>query len=100
MRAEDARAAARDEEDQREVQERHGKVGPRRCRICSSGTSTTRWAGCVLAFAHLPIFVDLYRSLMVDVECATVPLLISDAVDWASNLAAPDMFWNWAHLRA
>jgi YidC/Oxa1 family membrane protein insertase len=53
--------------------------------------------GCLLAFAQLPIFVGLYRSLMVDVELRQAPL-ISDAIRWASNLAAPDMFWNWAHI--
>jgi len=53
--------------------------------------------GCMLAFAQLPIFVGLYRSLMVDVELRQAPL-ISDAVRWASNLAGPDMFWNWSHL--
>ncbi len=53
--------------------------------------------GCMLAFAQLPIFVGLYRSLMVDVELRQAPL-ISDAIRWASNLAAPDMFWNWSHL--
>ncbi len=53
--------------------------------------------GCLLAFAQLPIFVGLYRSLMVDVELRQAPL-ISDAVRWASNLAAPDMLWNWSNV--
>jgi YidC/Oxa1 family membrane protein insertase len=53
--------------------------------------------GCLLAFAQLPIFVGLYRSLMVDIELRQAPL-ISEAVRWASNLAAPDMFWRWDHL--
>ena len=53
--------------------------------------------GCLLAFAQLPIFVGLYRSLMVDVELRQAPLF-SESIRWASNLAAPDMFWNWSHI--
>jgi len=51
--------------------------------------------GCLLAFVQLPIFVGLYRSLMVDVELRQAPLF-GDSIRWASNLAAPDMFWNWS----
>lgn len=51
--------------------------------------------GCLLAFVQLPIFVGLYRSLMVDVELRQAPLF-SDTIRWASNLAAPDMLWNWS----
>ncbi len=51
--------------------------------------------GCLLAFVQLPIFVGLYRSLMVDVELRQAPLF-GDGIRWASNLAAPDMLWNWA----
>ncbi|REK08967.1 MAG: membrane protein insertase YidC [Planctomycetota bacterium] len=50
--------------------------------------------GCLLAFFQLPIFMGLYRSLMVDIELRQAPL-ISENIRWASNLAAPDMFWNW-----
>jgi YidC/Oxa1 family membrane protein insertase len=50
--------------------------------------------GCLLAFVQLPIFVGLYRSLSVDVELRQAPLF-SDQIRWASDLAAPDMFWNW-----
>lgn len=50
--------------------------------------------GCLLAFAQLPIFVGLYRSLMVDVELRQAPLF-SESIHWASNLSAPDMLWNW-----
>lgn len=53
--------------------------------------------GCLLAFVQLPIFVGLYRSLMVDVELRQAPLF-SESIRWASNLAAPDMLWNWMHL--
>ena len=53
--------------------------------------------GCLLAFVQLPIFVGLYRSLMVDVELRQAPLF-GDSIRWASNLAAPDMFWNWSEV--
>src|SRR5262249_15538071 len=42
-----------------------------------------------------PIFVGLYRSLMVDVELRQSPLFGS-AIRWCSNLAAPDMFFDWS----
>ena len=51
--------------------------------------------GCLVMFIQLPIFVALYRSLMVDVELRQAPLL-SDAIRWCSNLAAPDMFFDWS----
>ncbi len=50
--------------------------------------------GCLLVFLQLPIFLGLYRSLMVDVELRQAPL-ISESVRWCSNLAAPDMVFNW-----
>ena len=52
-------------------------------------------SGCLVLFIQLPIFVGLYRSLMVDVELRDAPL-ISEAVRWCSNLAAPDMLFNWS----
>jgi YidC/Oxa1 family membrane protein insertase len=52
-------------------------------------------AGCLPMFIQLPIFVGLYRSLMVDVELRQAPL-ISEAVRWCSNLAAPDMLFDWS----
>ena len=52
-------------------------------------------SGCLVAFVQLPIFLGLYRSLMVDVELRDAPL-ISEAVRWCSNLAAPDMLYNWS----
>ena len=55
------------------------------------------FGGCLLVFVQLPIFVGLYRSLGVDVELRQAPL-ISDAVRWCSNLAAPDMLWNWTDV--
>jgi YidC/Oxa1 family membrane protein insertase len=50
--------------------------------------------GCMLAFVQLPVFVGLYRSLMVSVDLRQAPLF-SESIRWASNLAAPDMLWNW-----
>ena len=52
-------------------------------------------AGCLPMFIQLPIFVGLYRSLAMDVELRQAPL-ISDAIQWCSNLAAPDMLLNWS----
>jgi YidC/Oxa1 family membrane protein insertase len=44
-------------------------------------------------FIQLPIFVGLYRSLMVDVELRQAALF--PGLDWCSNLAAPDMLFRW-----
>ena len=52
-------------------------------------------SGCLVLFIQMPIFIGLYRSLMVDVELRDAPLL-SSAVRWCSNLAAPDMLFNWS----
>ena len=46
-------------------------------------------------FIQLPIFIGLYRSLMVDIELRQAPL-ISEAIRWCSNLAAPDMLFDWS----
>jgi YidC/Oxa1 family membrane protein insertase len=51
--------------------------------------------GCLPVFLQLPIFIGLYRALMVDVELRLSPL-ISDSIRWCSNLAAPDMFYDWS----
>ena len=51
--------------------------------------------GCLPMFIQLPIMMGLYRSLMVDVELRQAPL-ISESVRWCSNLAAPDMFFDWS----
>lgn len=50
--------------------------------------------GCGLVFIQLPIFIGLYRSLMVDVELRQAPL-ISESIRWCSNLSAPDMLFYW-----
>lgn len=51
--------------------------------------------GCLVMFIQLPIFIGLYRSLMVDIELRQAPL-ISEGIRWCSNLSAPDMLWNWS----
>ena len=53
--------------------------------------------GCLPVFLQLPIFIGLYRALMVDVELRLSPLF-SHAIRWCSNLSAPDMFLNWAPI--
>lgn len=53
--------------------------------------------GCLLVFVQLPIFMGLYRSLMVNVQLRQASLL-GEAVRWCSNLAAPDMLWNWSNV--
>ena len=58
-------------------------------------------AGCLPMFIQLPIFIGLYRALSVDIELRQAA--VSGATDWASNLAAPDMFlfwgdWLWDYL--
>jgi len=50
--------------------------------------------GCLIALLQLPIFVGLYRALMVDVELRQAPLI--PGLRWASNLAAPDMLFDWS----
>jgi YidC/Oxa1 family membrane protein insertase len=53
--------------------------------------------GCLLVFLQIPIFMGLYRSLATDVELRQAPLF-SSAIRWCSNLAAPDMFWDWSNV--
>lgn len=50
-------------------------------------------AGCLPMFIQLPIFIGLYRALSVDIELRQAA--VSSSTDWASNLAAPDMFLFW-----
>lgn len=50
-------------------------------------------AGCLPMFLQLPIFIGLYRALSVDIELRQQPLF--PGLDWASNLAGPDMFNYW-----
>ena len=52
-------------------------------------------SGCLPIFIQLPIFIGLYRSLTVDVELRQAPL-ISESIRWCSDLAAPDMLFDWS----
>jgi YidC/Oxa1 family membrane protein insertase len=52
-------------------------------------------AGCLPMLIQLPIFIGLYRGLAVDVELRQAPLF-SERIQWCSNLAAPDMFYDWS----
>lgn len=54
-------------------------------------------AGCMPMFIQLPIFIGLYRALAVDVELRQAPLF-SDSIRFCSNLAAPDMFYDWSAI--
>lgn len=54
-------------------------------------------SGCLPLFLQLPIFIGLYRGLMVDVELRQAPLLW-EGVRWCSNLAAPDMLFDWTRF--
>ena len=51
--------------------------------------------GCLVMFIQLPIFVALYRSLMVDVELRQAPLL-SEAIRWSPNPSYKDMDFDWS----
>ena len=52
-------------------------------------------SGCLPIFIQLPMFIGLYRSLMVDIELRDAPLF-SHSIRWCSNLAAPDMLFDWS----
>jgi len=52
-------------------------------------------SGCLPVFLQFPVFIGLYRGLMVDVELRQAPLL-TESIRWCSNLAAPDMLFDWS----
>ncbi len=52
--------------------------------------------GCWLMLLQLPIFIGLYRALMVDVDLRQAPLI--PGLEWCSNLAAPDQLFNWSRF--
>ena len=54
------------------------------------------FSGCWLMFLQLPVFIGLYRSLAVDIELRQAPLI--PGIEWASNLAGPDMLYYWEGL--
>ncbi len=51
--------------------------------------------GCLTPFIQIPVFIGLYNALKVDVALRDAPLL-TYAIRWCSNLAAPDMLFNWS----
>lgn len=51
-------------------------------------------SGCWVMLIQLPIFIALYRALLVDVELRQAPL-ISEGIRFCSNLAAPDKMFYW-----
>jgi YidC/Oxa1 family membrane protein insertase len=54
-------------------------------------------SGCLPIFIQMPVFMGLYRCLMVDIELRDAPLL-SHSIRWCSNLAAPDMLYDWSRF--
>ena len=52
-------------------------------------------SGCLPIFIQMPVFIGLYRSLMVAIELRDAPLF-SHSIRWCSNLAAPDMLFDWS----
>ena len=55
------------------------------------------FSGCLVLFIQLPIFIGLYKALAIDVQLRQAPL-ISESIRWCSNLAAPDMLFDWSFL--
>ena len=53
--------------------------------------------GCLPVLLQLPVFIGLYRSIMVDVELRQAPLF-GHWMRWCSDLSAPDMFYDWSWL--
>ena len=51
--------------------------------------------GCLPVVLQLPVFIGLYRSIMVDVELRQTPLF-GHLTHWCSDLSAPDMLYNWS----
>ena len=51
--------------------------------------------GCLPVFLQLPVFIGLYRSIMVDVQLRQAPLF-GHWTHWCSDLSAPDMLYNWS----
>ena len=52
-------------------------------------------AGCLPMLIQLPVFVGLWRGLAVDIELRQAPLF-GHSIRWCSNLAAPDMLFDWS----
>lgn len=52
-------------------------------------------SGCWVMLIQLPIFIALYRAILVDVELRQAPLF-TESIRFCSNLVAPDMFFYWS----
>ncbi len=84
----------------RKLQEKHKKDMEARARAQQElfrKHSYNPLSGCLVVFLQLPIFIGLYRSLMVDIELRGAPLL-TDLIRFASNLSAPDMLLDWSGI--
>ncbi|GAB6186110.1 membrane protein insertase YidC [Thermopirellula anaerolimosa] len=81
------------------IQEQHKDLQERNERIQElfRRHNYNPFSGCLVLFIQLPIFIGLYKALAIDVELRQAPL-ISEAVRWCANLAAPDMLFNWSFL--
>ncbi|MCF0233588.1 MAG: YidC/Oxa1 family insertase periplasmic-domain containing protein [Thermoguttaceae bacterium] len=51
-------------------------------------------SGCLPVFIQMPVFIGLYKALSLDVNLYGAPLF-TKSVRWCSNLAAPDMAFDW-----
>ncbi len=54
------------------------------------------FGGCWLMFLQLPIFLGLYRCIAVDIDLRQAALI--PGLEWSSNLAGPDMLFNWENF--
>ena len=81
------------------IQEQHKDLQERNVRIQElfRRHNYNPFSGCLVLFIQLPIFIGLYKALAIDVELRQAPL-ISESIRWCSNLAAPDMLFNWSFL--
>jgi YidC/Oxa1 family membrane protein insertase len=52
-------------------------------------------SGCLPLFIQMPVFIGLWRTLSVAIELRDAPLF-SASIRWCSNLAAPDMMYDWS----
>ncbi len=50
-------------------------------------------SGCAVLFIQTPVFLGLYRCIGTDISLRQAPLI--PGLDWCTNLAGPDRFWNW-----
>ncbi len=92
--AENAAVAAGDQEDPGKVQEQHRGPNQSPAELFRKHNYNPL-AGCLPIFIQMPVFIGLYRSLMVAIELRDAPLIVP-SIRWCSNLAAPDMLYDWS----